>query len=149
MDLSLRWKRLVETRDVKLYEKYAGQLGVEMTRLVLRKSRLLSMASSGMIYHIALNIIYKELEQDHLLYGANQPRDKLFVVLTGAIVAESDSTVSTRRYEATQIYFPSNDEPEDLTVMAKEDSLVGIVDVEMFRAVQDQYPDAIINWDHA
>ena len=149
MDLSLRWKRLVETRDAKLHEKYAGQLKVEMTRLILRKSRLLSMASSGMIYHIALNIIYKELQKDQLLYGANQPRDKLFIVLTGAIVAESDSTVSTRRYEATKIYFPSNDDPEDLTVMAKEDSLVGIGDVEMFRAVQDQYPDAIINWEHA
>lgn len=149
MGLSLRWRKLVENRDRELHDKYAGQLGLEMTRLVLRRSHLLSFAPAGMIYHIALCVTHKKVQKDQIIFSEGQKRDKMFVVFTGAVLVESDSTVSERRLEVSDIYCPTDDEPEDTVIRADVECVLGMFDVKSFKDVHDCYPDAIVTWPEA
>ena len=149
MDLSLRWKRLIEKRDKKLHGKYAGQLGLEMTRLVLRRCRLFPLVPQGMIYYLAVSLVHREMRKDELVFADNENRDKMFVVFMGVITVESDTTVSTTRLEVSDIYYPTEDELGDLTIRANEDSIIGLFDVKSFKEAHDLYPNGIIVWGNA
>ena len=149
MDLSLRWKRLIENRNKKLHEKYAGQLGLEMTRLVLRRCRLFPLVPQGMIYYLAVSVVHRQMRTGERVFAENENRDKMFVVFTGVVTVESDTTVSTTRLEVSDIYFPTEDEPGDLTIRASEDSIIGIFDVKSFKEAHDLYPNGIIVWGSA
>ena len=149
MGLSLMWKRLIEKRDKKLHEKYAGQLGLEMTRLVLRRSPLFPLVPSGMIYYLAVNLVHRQLKRGELVFAENQKRDKMFVVFTGVVIVQSDATVSTKQLEVSDIYYPTEDEPDDVTVQASEECIIGLFDVKSFKSAHDLYPDGIIIWGNA
>ena len=146
MNLSLRWKRLIENRDKKLHEKYAGQLGIEMTRLVLRKSRLFPLVSQGMIYYLAISLTHRQIQKDELVFAENEKHDKMFVVFTGAVTVESHTTVSTKRLEVSDIYYPTEDEPKDIIIRASEESIIGMFAVKSFKEAHDLYPEGIIVW---
>jgi len=146
MNLSLRWKRLIENRDKKLHEKYAGQLGIEMTRLVLRKSRLFPLVPQGMIYYLAISVTHRQIQKDELVFAENEKHDKMFLVFTGAVTVESHTTVSTKRLEVSDIYYPTEDEPKDIIIRASEESIIGMFAVKSFKEAHDLYPEGIIVW---
>ena len=149
MDLSIRWKKRNENRDKSLHDKYAGQLGLEMTRLVLRRSPLFELIPPGMVYYLALNLTHRQLQREELVFAENEKHDKMFVVFTGVVTVESDTTVSTKRLEVSKVYYPTEDEPDDVIIRATEDCIIGMFDVKAFKYAHDLYPEAIIAWKNA
>ena len=118
-----------------------------MTQVVLRKSALLSLVPHGMVYRMALNVIHRHLKKDQLVFTTDEMQHKMFVVFAGVVVVESHSTVSSKKLEMSHFYYPTEIEPDDVSARALQDSIVGIIDVMSFKAVQDLYPEGVINWD--
>ena len=146
-ELSTRWKNWALNRNPVLDMKYSGQLCFEMTRRILRQSKLLSMAPSAMLYTIALGISYKEVDRGNAVLSTADQHNSIFIVYFGTVTAESASRVITRELNACDMFFPTDNTPDDLNITANVDSVIGVIDLVAFKEAQDLYPDALIDWD--
>ena len=146
INISNRWKKFVNNRNSELYEEYAGQLGLEILRLALRKSSLLTEVPSGFIYMLALSITVKEVTQGEIIFNDQDCREYIFILLNGLAILESESEVVAEKYHPYDIFFVKDSMPPDIYVRALETSVVGIFPLPALKEIQDIYPDAVLNW---
>ncbi len=146
MNLSSRWKKMAEVRDTR-HDQQQCHPGIEMLRLSLRKTQFLAMVPSGMIYILALGITCIKLANNQPVFKGNEQKNHMFVVLSGCVKGEASSKVEIKKYGSHEVFFPKDDDDDDLIFKSDGYCLVGILSTQTFRDAQDLSPGAIVNWE--